>query len=75
MASVDPRVIALVPVVMDLLNFEPNIKHHFKAYAGFRPSNIELFIIIVPLQVRRLVLGAGALLEDEPHLLLRAPQV
>ena len=74
MASVDPRVIALVPVVMDLLNFEPNIKHHFKAYAGFWPSNIALFIT-VPLQVRRLVLGAGAVLEDEPDLLLRAPQV
>lgn len=34
-ASVDPRVIALVPVVMDLLNFEPNIKHHFRAYGGW----------------------------------------
>ena len=65
--------IALVPVVMDLLNFEPNIKHHFKAYAGFRPSNISY--LFAQLQVRRLVLGAGALLEDEPHLLLRAPQV
>jgi len=34
-ASVDPRVIAFVPVVMDLLNFKPNIKHQFRAYGGW----------------------------------------
>ena len=34
-ASVDPRVIALVPVVMDLLNFEPSSKHHFRSYGGW----------------------------------------
>merc|ERR1711983_491431 len=34
-ASVDPRVVATVPVVMDLLNFKENIMHQFKAYGGW----------------------------------------
>ena len=30
--AVDPRVIAIVPVMMDELNFVENIKHHYRAY-------------------------------------------
>ena len=31
----DPRVIAMMPVVMDELNFIKNIKHHYRAYGGW----------------------------------------
>lgn len=34
-AAVDPRVIALVPAVIDLLNVEPSFKHHFRAYGAW----------------------------------------
>jgi len=34
-ASVDERVVAAVPIVMDELNFMPNIHHHFRAYGGW----------------------------------------
>lgn len=33
-AAVDPRVAALVPIVIDVLNVEPSIRHHAEAY-GF----------------------------------------
>ena len=34
-ASVDPRVVATVPVVMDLLNIRENLMHHYRAYGGW----------------------------------------
>jgi len=33
--AVDPRVMAIVPVVMDELNFIENIKHHYRSYGGW----------------------------------------
>jgi len=33
--AVDPRVMAIIPVVMDELNFVENIKHHYKSYGGW----------------------------------------
>jgi len=33
--AIDPRVIAIVPVVMDELNFVENIKHHYRSYGGW----------------------------------------
>ena len=33
--AIDPRVVAIVPVVMDELNFVENIKHHWKSYGGW----------------------------------------
>ena len=33
-AAVDPRVMAIVPVVMDALNIVENLHHHFRAYGG-----------------------------------------
>ena len=33
--AVDPRVIAMVPIVMDELNFVKNMHHHFRAYGGW----------------------------------------
>ena len=34
-AAVDPRVIGILPVVMDELNFIENIRHHFRSYGGW----------------------------------------
>ena len=34
-AAVDPRVMVLVPVVLDLLNIPDNLQHHFRAYGGW----------------------------------------
>ena len=33
--AVDPRVIGILPVVMDELNFVENIKHHYRSYGGW----------------------------------------
>lgn len=33
--AADPRVIAIYPLVMDLLNVVENIHHHFRAYGGW----------------------------------------
>ena len=35
LGAVDPRVVAIVPVMMDELNFVRNIKHHYKSYGGW----------------------------------------
>ena len=37
-AAVDRRVIALVPIVIDVLNVETSLDHHFRAYGFFAPS-------------------------------------
>lgn len=34
-AAVDRRVIAVVPVVIDLLNIEPSFEHHYRAYGSW----------------------------------------
>jgi PhoPQ-activated pathogenicity-related protein len=34
-AAVDPRVIAIAPAVIDLLNLEPSFIHHFQAYGAW----------------------------------------
>jgi PhoPQ-activated pathogenicity-related protein len=34
-AAVDPRVVAIVPAVIDLLNVEPSFVHHFRAYGAY----------------------------------------
>ena len=31
--AVDPRVIAIIPIVMDELNFLENLKHHYRSFA------------------------------------------
>ena len=33
-AAVDPRVIAIVPIVMDELNFADNVQHHYRSLGG-----------------------------------------
>lgn len=37
-AAVDSRVIAIVPVVIDVLNMEESMKHHFSAYGFYAPA-------------------------------------
>jgi PhoPQ-activated pathogenicity-related protein len=37
-AAVDKRVIAIVPVVIDVLNVEPSMRHHYGAYGFWAPS-------------------------------------
>jgi PhoPQ-activated pathogenicity-related protein len=37
-AAVDKRVIAIVPLVIDLLNIEPSFLHHYAAYGFWAPS-------------------------------------
>ena len=33
--AVDPRVMAIIPIVMDELNFLENLKHHYRSLAGW----------------------------------------
>lgn len=37
-AAVDTRVVAIVPCVIDLLNIEPSMMHHYAAYGFWAPS-------------------------------------
>ena len=34
-AAVDPRIVAIAPIVMDMLNFEANVRHMYQAYGGW----------------------------------------
>ena len=37
-AAVDKRVVAVVPLVIDLLNVEPSFRHHFAVYGYYAPA-------------------------------------
>lgn len=37
-AAVDHRVIAIVPIVIDILNIEPSMRHHYAAYGFWAPA-------------------------------------
>lgn len=37
-AAVDPRVIAVAPLVIDLVNLEPSFAHHWQAYGFWAPA-------------------------------------
>jgi PhoPQ-activated pathogenicity-related protein len=37
-AAVDDRVVAICPIVIDVLNVEASMKHHFQAYGFFAPA-------------------------------------
>ena len=39
--AVDKRVVAIAPMVIDLLNIEPSFIHHYRAYGGFSPAVAE----------------------------------
>jgi len=37
-AAVDRRVVAIAPIVIDVLNVEPSFEHHYRAYGFYAPS-------------------------------------
>ena len=37
-AAVDKRVVAIIPIVIDLLNVEPSFEHHWQAYGFWAPA-------------------------------------
>lgn len=37
-AAVDKRVVAIIPMVIDLLNIEPSFQHHWQAYGFWAPA-------------------------------------
>ncbi len=37
-AAVDPRVVAIAPLVIDLLNTEKSFEHHYRAYGFYSPA-------------------------------------
>lgn len=37
-AAVDTRVVAIVPIVIDMLNIEPSFDHHYRAYGFYAPA-------------------------------------
>lgn len=37
-AAVDKRVVAIIPIVIDMLNIEPSFKHHWEAYGFYAPA-------------------------------------
>jgi PhoPQ-activated pathogenicity-related protein len=37
-AAVDPRVVAIAPLVIDMLNVVPSFEHHYRAYGFFAPA-------------------------------------
>jgi PhoPQ-activated pathogenicity-related protein len=37
-AAADPRVVAVAPIVIDLLNLEKSFDHHYRAYGFFAPA-------------------------------------
>ncbi len=37
-AAVDKRVVAIVPLVIDMLNVEPSFEHHYRVYGFFAPA-------------------------------------
>lgn len=44
-AVVDPRVVAIVPMVIDVLNVETSFRHHYRAY-GFWSSAIDEYVAL-----------------------------
>ena len=38
LTGLDPRVVAIVPIVIDVLNVDPSMRHHFAAYGFWAPS-------------------------------------
>ncbi len=40
-AIVDKRVVAIIPIVIDILNVEESFKHHFSVYGAYSPAVID----------------------------------
>lgn len=43
-AVVDNRVVAIIPIVIDLLNVEESFKHHFSVYGSYSPAVIDYVV-------------------------------
>lgn len=43
-AIVDNRVVAIIPIVIDLLNLEESFKHHFSVYGSYSPAVIDYVV-------------------------------
>ena len=43
-AIVDSRVVAIMPIVIDLLNLEESFKHHFAVYGAYSPAVIDYVV-------------------------------
>lgn len=42
-AAVDPRVVAIVPMVIDLLNVIPSFQHHYRVYGFWSPAITDYY--------------------------------
>jgi PhoPQ-activated pathogenicity-related protein len=47
-AVVDPRVVAIVPMVIDVLNVEASLRHHYRAYGFWSPAIEEYVALHIP---------------------------
>ncbi len=47
-AVVDPRVVAIVPMVIDLLNVEASFRHHHRAYGFWSPAIDDYVALHIP---------------------------
>jgi PhoPQ-activated pathogenicity-related protein len=47
-AVVDPRVVAIAPMVIDLLNVETSFRHHYRAYGFWSPAIQEYVDLGIP---------------------------
>jgi PhoPQ-activated pathogenicity-related protein len=47
-AAVDKRVVAIVPLVIDLLNVQPSFKHHWRVYGFWAPAIDDYVAMNIP---------------------------
>ena len=47
-AAVDPRVVAIVPMVIDLPNVEASFRHHYRSYGSWSPAIQEFVDLGIP---------------------------
>ena len=52
MGAVDPRAIAIIPIVMDELNFLENLKHHYRSLAGWTFAFKAYWDVGIPLYLQ-----------------------
>ena len=50
--AVDPRAIAIIPIVMDELNFLENLKHHYRSLAGWTFAFKAYWDVVIPLYLQ-----------------------
>ena len=50
--AVDPRAIAIIPIVTDELNFLENLKHHYRSLAGWTFAFKDYWDVGIPLYLQ-----------------------